>query len=293
MEASEFIKENPAFIKYITGLIITSGICILIFLARFIFKHQGQTSEKVISWNVKWTDFGLLIWLILIWLLFSFSVMSKIFADSDDSSFNINQIIYGGFSMHVGILIILYLFQKKNKYLHFTESLNSIKLPVWKSMPLGLFIFFCGFPFIWLVSTIWGLILLVLKKEGYPVSLEAQPIIEIFQQLTSVKLFLALSFLAVVSAPITEELIFRGVIYRFLKSKCSVRLSMLASAVLFALMHYNIASFPALVVVGLCLCIAYEVSGNILTPIFFHSFFNLNSVILITLQPEFPLEFNF
>ncbi|NBD38118.1 MAG: hypothetical protein GVY10_06080, partial [Verrucomicrobia bacterium] len=41
-----------------------------------------------------------------------------------------------------------------------------------------------------------------------------------------------------------------------------------------------------LIAVGVCLGLAYEISGNLRVPIFFHAFFNLNSILWIQLLPE-------
>lgn len=81
-------------------------------------------------------------------------------------------------------------------------------------------------------------------------------------------------------------MVFRAGVYRFLKGKVPVFLALLISGALFGLVHGNLHSLPGLIAVGVCLGIAYELSGNLRVPIFFHALFNLNSVIWILAAPE-------
>ena len=111
-------------------------------------------------------------------------------------------------------------------------------------------------------------------------------IVALFAKCDSPVAFFLLALLAIVLAPIGEELVFRAGFFRFMKPFAGTIGSMLASALLFALLHGNTGSFLTLTAVGVCLCLAYEMTGDIKVPIFFHSFFNLNAIFLILLQPN-------
>ena len=82
-------------------------------------------------------------------------------------------------------------------------------------------------------------------------------------------------------APIVEEVIFRGFIYRILKSKLPIIFSMIISSTLFALIHYNVLSYILLFVLSIFLTYIYERNGSIICPIIIHSLFNLMMSILI------------
>ncbi len=82
-------------------------------------------------------------------------------------------------------------------------------------------------------------------------------------------------------APIVEEVIFRGYIYRILKSKLPIIFSMIISSTLFALIHYNVLSYILLFVLSIFLTYIYERNGSIICPIIIHSLFNLMMSILI------------
>jgi hypothetical protein len=93
--------------------------------------------------------------------------------------------------------------------------------------------------------------------------------------------------LAVVIAPLTEELVFRAGLFRFLRSRAPHWLALGVSAVLFASLHVNwvtlegLTSFVPLVALAVMFSLAYERTGKIGTAIVAHALFNLNTVVLI------------
>ena len=84
-----------------------------------------------------------------------------------------------------------------------------------------------------------------------------------------------------VIAPIVEEIIFRGYIYRLLKSKIPIVFSMIISSTLFAIIHFNVLSYILLFVLSVFLTYTYERNGSIVCPIIIHSLFNLIMCIFI------------
>ena len=92
-----------------------------------------------------------------------------------------------------------------------------------------------------------------------------------------------LVLIAVVLAPIIEELIFRGCLYRFLKSQTAILPAQIISGILFSLMHANIFSFLPLALIGVLLARVYEKTGSILVSIWFHAFFNGHTLLMLFL----------
>jgi len=103
---------------------------------------------------------------------------------------------------------------------------------------------------------------------------------------------------AVVIAPLLEEMLFRGLFQTTIRSYLIARRSSLVarftghgsratncwlaiaiSSGLFTITHVNAGHWPALFVLGICLGYAYEKSGSLFRPIFIHSFFNAASII--------------
>jgi membrane protease YdiL (CAAX protease family) len=84
-----------------------------------------------------------------------------------------------------------------------------------------------------------------------------------------------------VIAPIVEEVIFRGYMYRILKSRIPIIFAMIISSTLFSLIHFNVLSYILLFVLSIFLTYIYERDGSIICPIIIHSLFNLMMSTLI------------
>jgi len=90
-----------------------------------------------------------------------------------------------------------------------------------------------------------------------------------------------LVFLAVIVAPLTEEVFFRGILYRTLKSLLDAGPAILVTSLAFALAHLNLLAFGPLFALSVFLIISYERSGHLAVPILYHACFNLLMVIFI------------
>ncbi len=95
---------------------------------------------------------------------------------------------------------------------------------------------------------------------------------------------LLIGFMAILVAPVMEEILFRGVLYPGLKAAGFPGLAWIGSAALFALAHGNLLGFVPLVFLGLALIWLYERTETLWVPIFTHILFNLaNYVMALTL----------
>lgn len=102
----------------------------------------------------------------------------------------------------------------------------------------------------------------------------AQDTVEAFRMSGSPAFRLMLGFTAVIIAPLTEELLFRGFLYGVIKRSTDRWFAAVFTAVIFAIVHFHVGSVPQLFMLGLGLAIAYERSGCLLVPIFMHAMFN-------------------
>lgn len=91
---------------------------------------------------------------------------------------------------------------------------------------------------------------------------------------------------AVIAAPILEELLFRGMIYKRLRDFCNSKLAIIISAAFFGLFHGNLVQFVYAFVIGLLLAYVYEKMKTIWAPIVFHIGANLLSVLITELIPQ-------
>ena len=90
--------------------------------------------------------------------------------------------------------------------------------------------------------------------------------------------------MAVVVAPIAEEILFRGILYPAIKQIGYPRLAAIGTAFLFALFHVNLLTFASLTVVALGLIALYEFTDNLLAPITAHAVFNASNLIMLFWQ---------
>jgi membrane protease YdiL (CAAX protease family) len=90
---------------------------------------------------------------------------------------------------------------------------------------------------------------------------------------------------AVLLAPVTEEILFRGILYPAIKQFGYPRLALWGTSMLFAAVHTNVVTFVPLVMLALVLTALYERTDNLLAPVAAHVLFNaLNFAELLVLQ---------
>jgi hypothetical protein len=80
--------------------------------------------------------------------------------------------------------------------------------------------------------------------------------------------------LAIVLAPITEEVVFRGVLHLTAKRFLGRTGGAIFSAAIFSAVHGSFEVAPAIFVLGLALAYVYERTGTLLAPMLFHATFN-------------------
>lgn len=117
--------------------------------------------------------------------------------------------------------------------------------------------------------------------EAAGVSVNEQDMVGLFRNTDDPLLFSLLLILAIVIAPITEELLFRAGLFRYLRTRIPRSLALLAPAFLFAILHGNLVTLAPLLALGMVFSLAYERTGSVVVPIVAHALFNLNTVLLI------------
>ncbi len=81
-----------------------------------------------------------------------------------------------------------------------------------------------------------------------------------------------------IAAPIMEEVLFRGLIFRRLRTYCKFPIALILSAVIFGLCHGNILQFFYAFLLGLLMGMLYEKFRTLCAPIVFHAAANIFSV---------------
>lgn len=123
---------------------------------------------------------------------------------------------------------------------------------------------------------------MALHLLGYRLSM--QEVVSFFLMPQSARALLLHLMLAVVIAPVAEEVLFRGVALPLLAKSAGPVPAILISSLLFALVHFHLPSFVPLFVLSLAFSIAYIHTRGVLVPIVMHSLFNgVNLAFLMTL----------
>ncbi len=204
---------------------------------------------------------------------------SRIAGAADESGL---RVALFGFAFHAGALLGWPLFHATRTRLHRDYGAEPPAAPAGRPAPLrtvlwgGLVTLVLAFPLLALTSAGWTFLLRTLGLPHAP-----QDLIGVFGAVDSPAVLVAMLLVACVVAPINEELLFRGVIFRGLRPRFGRGPALAVSGVLFGLLHANWAGFLPLALLGAVLALAYERSGDIRVPIVAHALFNLNTTVVV------------
>lgn len=284
-------------------------------------KEHSALSSTVPAWPIGWVNFGILICTIII-SVFVVQVLSAslIYDNNDTAPFeDVSEdpaidgmdnetsspkndpaiepaeltpwiAVWAVLALQAPMLAAFYGLRKLYPN-HYAGALNQKSLTIGKAMALTFPSFIRYLPIIWASSLIWVGLLQILKEFHLIDEFSPQDLIGLFSEGGNIWAILLLATFAVTLAPIAEEIIFRGAIYRFLKSQTTPLLARIISGLLFALMHGNLMSLLPLCVIGVLLAHVYEQHGNILVPICFHAYFNGFTVLILFITSQSEITF--
>jgi membrane protease YdiL (CAAX protease family) len=145
-----------------------------------------------------------------------------------------------------------------------------------RTIPKDLVHAFLTLAAVWpLVMAMMSLTILVMKHFDQSFEVPQHEALEVITESGSVALQALMVALAVVVAPLVEELMFRGLFQSMIRSYLGRPWVAIAiTSALFATIHTNREHWPALFILALGLGYSYEKSGSLLRPIFMHAMFN-------------------
>lgn len=124
---------------------------------------------------------------------------------------------------------------------------------------------------------------------GRPAAESVQPILEFWMSNPDFISRGLVALMALVMAPLAEEVIFRGYLYGVARRYVGRGWAIAATALLFAGIHGHLPALPGLCVLAVMLTLAYERFRSLWAPILLHSTFNFLSLILSLLWPDLTL----
>lgn len=270
------------------------GASILFWLLRwFLFGRErdlesgrGELPELPFSW----IDFAIFLWATLTCALLGLLLTGGLLPPEPDPADQEGYLLWRGLAtaiqsagMQIGALIgvglCLTLIRRRYFEIFFRADLSTLRAG-WISIDTLLRFL----PVVWLVSGLWILVLTVLREMGVSgIEMEQQEIVQLIGSAEHLYVLLMLGFLAVFIAPVVEEMVFRGIIYRFLCQRVNLWFGLIFTNVLFALIHLSLLRFLPLFFLGLLLSWLYEKYKDIRIAIGFHMLFNAISIGIILL----------
>jgi len=156
---------------------------------------------------------------------------------------------------------------------------QSRPLNVWLA---GLITVLIALPVLTGINIVWTTTL-----DYFGMDTSRQELVHIFANAESPWVIIGMTFLAVILAPLVEEIVFRAGMFRYLRTRAPDWIAFTLPAAIFALLHGNLVAFGPLFALGIVFAIAYERTGRLAVPIIAHALFNLNTVMLIMAGLDF------
>jgi membrane protease YdiL (CAAX protease family) len=243
------------------------------------------TENCVPAWNIGWVNFGIFICAVVTAVFAVQSIASSLFLQppsesSDPIALTPSLAIFAVLFLQLPMLAVFYAARRFYPG-QYASGLDGVDLALSDALRKAVPLFLMFLPLIWITSIIWANVLSVFQAAGWVEEIEQQELVSLLQAGGHPVTMLLLVALAVVMAPIVEEIIFRGCIYRFLKSQTSLMTAQIISGCVFSIMHANLLSFVPLILVGILLARIYEKTGNLRVSIWFHALFNAFSLLML------------
>ncbi|MFU8848295.1 MAG: lysostaphin resistance A-like protein [Opitutales bacterium] len=238
--------------------------------------------QGVASWSIGWVNFGIFICAMVIAVFFAQQIGLALLLDPDAGVPELTPwLAVASVILLQGPMIAVFYLARRFYPNYYADRLSRVSHGFGESFLKAVPIFIMSLPLIWIATLIWSSILTGLQGAGLIEEFAPQELVTLFQSGGDWTPIILLVMMAVIVAPIVEEVIFRGCIYRFLKSQTTLLGAQFISGAVFAMLHGNLLSFVPLVLVGVLLARAYEKTGSLAVAIWFHAFFNAFSLLML------------
>jgi membrane protease YdiL (CAAX protease family) len=255
------------------------------FLAWLFLSSAGRVvraSPAVLpAWDVTMTDFLFLAWLVVT-LGFLGQILLRLLAGHAFHNLpegGTLELVFYGSMFHVGAILAwlcFHLLSRRRRFLEGRSESPRMRASLRESVRGAAMTFLAVIPLVTGAGLLWERLLMV---AGLPTA--RQELVDYFTQAQSPLLLVLMIVLALFVAPISEEMVFRAGLFRYLRTRVPRWVAFTVSAGLFALPHMNWISFLPLFILGVVFAAAYERTGRITVPMLAHAFFNLNSLLLV------------
>lgn len=180
----------------------------------------------------------------------------------------------GAYPLQITYIFIAFYFAGKDPAGNILQTLDLVKVPfrvLLRTAAETTAVFF-------LLSLITGIYLFLLQK--FQIDLPLQTVVQLLKNGPPSALWILLPA-AIIAAPVGEELAFRHIIYKKFCSLLPPGPAALFCSLIFAAVHLNLQSFPALFLLGIYLCRLSQRYRSLLPCILAHCLFNTITVLIV------------
>ena len=188
--------------------------------------------------------------------------------ESHSSDTRLLVFLIGSISMHVGGLIVVFLFLREHG-VGWATAFGFASPGLGRTLLLAVLAGAISLPMTWLLANLASHAMKQVHVE--PVS---QQVVQAVQSSVDWNERIIFGAVIILLAPVVEELVFRGILYPVIKQRGFPRLALWGTSFLFALIHANASTFFPLTSLAVILVLLYEATDNLLAPILTHSLFN-------------------
>lgn len=265
MFASAF---SSALGNIFVALIVIAGLAVYLTLIRQINARRNDLS---VAEGIATPAFGLpeLFVAIALILLFSYMITATVAQPVPHVT---TFVIITNELLFVAIVLLVMAYLKLRGF-----SLDALggfsKISLKRAVSTGIILLLAGWPLIAVAE--------IVTQKLFGGAPSKQEIVDFFSNSNTLTQRVTVIVLAVVAAPIFEELIFRFFIYGAIRRYFGVTVGLVANSFLFAAAHTHLPSALPLFVLAACFTLAYEWSGSILVSMAMHSLFNGTQLIVL------------
>ncbi len=170
-------------------------------------------------------------------------------------------------SFHGAALFLVYFFLREHN-LNWDQAFGFENRPM-RAVLIGAFVGFIALQMTWGLGYEWAKLLERMTLHPHP-----QETVVMLQNVEGWRDRLATGIATILIAPVVEEILFRGILYTTIKRMGYPRIALWFTALFFALIHANLATFVPLTFLAIVFIGLYEYTGNLLGCIVAHSLFN-------------------
>lgn len=211
--------------------------------------------------------------LLLLVLFFGLGKLNYLFGDSLDFIYNylpgnnseVNHMLIGSIMQFILFVGYIYLIITK-KYKMGMEVIGKTRIAPREIVRVGVF---HSISLLFINTLLMNLMNLI-----HPVEYQHQDVANIVMKSTTTYEIVIVFFVTSILAPISEELYFRGFLYRAFKKHFNILFSIIFTSLIFAGLHFDLLRFIPLFVAAMWLNYIYEKYGNIYINIIAHAFWN-------------------